>query len=365
MVPLWGYVLATASAFVVSLTATWLVRQVALRWQVVDTPNKPRKIHRQPIPLLGGVAVWIGLAVTIGWCMAATPWLVGHNLSLKSMVAFVIGGLVLVIIGALDDRFDLPPAVQLLGPIVAVLIMLVGGVGIDKLTNPLGGFVFLNQFELTLFWLGDIPATVTLWADAFTVVWLFGMMYTVKLLDGIDGLVGGIGVIGSLIVFLLSMITQWYQPDTALLALIIAGAAGGFLVWNFHPAKIFGGEGGALLIGFCLGVISIIAGGKIATALLIMALPILDVVWVIGRRWLVEKKNPFTHADRKHLHFRLLDAGLSQRQVVLFFYASAAAFGILGLFLQSQQKLVALIFTVLMMIVVAIWLIRHTNRQQS
>ena len=213
-------------------------------------------------------------------------------------------------------------------------------------------------------WWHGVPATVTLWAELFTVVWLLGMMYTTKLLDGLDGLVSGLGTIGALMVFLLSSATRWYQPDTALLAAVVAGACFGFTLWNWHPAKIFLGEGGSLLIGLFLGVLAIISGGKIATALLIMGIPILDVVWVISRRVLVEHTNPFRTADRKHFHFRLMDAGLSQRQVVLVFYLCALLFGSLTLVLQSRQKVVALAGLLVVMIGLGLVVVWRSHRQR-
>ncbi|HCU47617.1 TPA: hypothetical protein DIC39_00950, partial [Patescibacteria group bacterium] len=130
------------------------------------------------------------------------------------------------------------------------------------------------------------------------------------------------------------------------------GACLGFLIWNWHPAKIFLGEGGSLYIGFMLGVLAIISGGKIATALLVMGIPILDVVWVILRRLFWDKKK-ITEADTKHLHFRLLDVGLSHRQAVLFLYFLTAVFGVTSLGLQTQGKLLAMGILALVMIVLA------------
>jgi predicted adenine nucleotide alpha hydrolase (AANH) superfamily ATPase len=167
------------------------------------------------------------------------------------------------------------------------------------------------------------------------------MMYTTKLLDGVDGLVTGISAIGALIIFLFTSTTRYYQPDLAFASLVLAGACLGFLIFNFNPAKIFLGEGGSLFLGYALGVLAIISGGKIAIALLVMGIPILDVAWTILRR-LAKGKNPFRAADRQHLHHRLLDSGLSPKLTVLVFYAFAAVFGLSGLFLQSRGKLWAL-----------------------
>jgi UDP-GlcNAc:undecaprenyl-phosphate GlcNAc-1-phosphate transferase len=142
------------------------------------------------------------------------------------------------------------------------------------------------------------------------------------------------------------------QPEAALLAFIFAGASFGFLRWNFHPAKIFLGEGGSTFAGFMLGALSIVAGGKIATALLVMGIPVLDVVWVIVRRILFGA-SPFV-GDRKHLHFRLLDIGLSQRKSVAFLWLLSLLGGVIALSLQSFGKLIALIVLSLIMLVIAV-----------
>jgi len=183
-----------------------------------------------------------------------------------------------------------------------------------------------------------------------------GMMYTTKFLDGLDGLVSGVAVIGSIILFLVSLFWDVPLSGTSILCLILGGSSLGFLIWNFHPAKIFLGEGGSTFLGFMLGVLAIISGAKIATALLVMGLPILDVIWVIVRRIFREKKSPFL-ADKKHLHFRLLDAGLNQRQVVLLLYLLTLLFGATAIFQQTFGKLIALGILVIVMLGLAWWVI--------
>jgi len=358
----WIYIVVAAVAAVLATISVVVVRQLAIRWDILDRPSVARKIHLQPVPLLGGLAIYVAVALPVLGLALFSPWLIGHNLSLKTVIGALIAGLVIVLVGAIDDKKNLSPRWQVIGPVVAIAIMIIAGLGITKITNPFGGVIVLNQWTWVIGWWHGVPATVTLWADLFTVVWLLGMMYTTKLLDGLDGLVSGLGTIGALMVFLLSSTTQWYQPDTALLAAVVVGACLGFTIWNWHPAKIFLGEGGSLLIGFFLGVLAIISGGKIATALLIMGIPILDVIWVIGRRLLVEHANPFRTADRKHFHFRLLDAGLSQRQTVIVFYLCALLFGSLTLVLQSQQKIIALAVLVVVMIILGAIVVSRTKR---
>ncbi|MFA6909040.1 MAG: MraY family glycosyltransferase, partial [Patescibacteria group bacterium] len=215
--------------------------------------------------------------------------------------------------------------------------------------------------RVTLFTFNDLPYRVILFADVFAFVWMMGMMYTTKFLDGLDGLVSGVTTIGAIVLFVLSLTREVAQPETALLAVILAGAAAGFLIFNFHPAKIFLGEGGSLWMGFILGTLAIISGAKIATALLILGIPILDVAWVIMRRLLQGKS--VTHADRQHLHFRLLDIGLSHRAVVFILYAVTAAFGISALLFHGKEKLIVLFLLLVVMLVIASIVVRKYKKK--
>ena len=171
-------------------------------------------------------------------------------------------------------------------------------------------------------------------------------------------------IIAAIIIFALSLTNDVAQPETALLSIIFAGALAGFLIFSFHPARIFLGEGGSTFIGFILGVLAIISGAKIATALLIMGVPLLDVAWVIIRRVFKEKRSPFW-ADKKHLHFRLLDMGLSHRQAVTFLYVVTGMFGITSLFLSTKGKLIALVVLSIVMVLLALFLVWIYKRKNS
>lgn len=311
------------------------VRRFAILLKIVDKPDGVRKLHQRDTPLLGGIAIFFAF---FGVLFLFKDTLLSGNLNLSHWLGFLAGAVILMIGGFLDDKYNLRPRWQIIFPILAAIAPIIGGVSIVKLSNPWGGLVFLP----------------TLLSAVLIIIWLLGMMYTTKLLDGVDGLVSGLGVIGAFIIFLFTSTTQYAQPDIALAALIFTAACSGFLILNFNPAKIFLGEGGSLLIGYVLGVLAIISGGKIAIALLIMGLPILDVVWTIIRR-LLQAKNPFRFADRQHLHYRLLDLGLSSKQTVLIFYVFAAVFGLSSLFLQSQGKMLALIILLIIMLAIIIF----------
>lgn len=352
-------------AFLVSLFAvvllTPLVRAVALRLRIVDIPGEPRKIHKTPTPLLGGLAIMIGLMLVM-WSVALfTPYLLNSTIKFKHLFGVTLGALVLALGGVLDERYNLKPSRQIIFPIIAALTIIASGIGITQITNPFGGVFSLAQWQRVLFWQQGIPYTLTLPADLFTFIWLMALMYTTKLLDGLDGLVSGITVIGALMIFFLATATKYFQPEVGMLAIVVAGVFLGFLKWNWHPAKIFLGTSGSTLAGFLLGTLAIISGGKIATALLVLGIPVLDMVWVILQRAVLERRWP-TLPDRKHLHFRLLGAGFSHQGAVLLFLAIAAGFGLTTLFLQSQEKLVALGMLGLVMALLGGWVIFRARK---
>lgn len=361
-----SYILPFVFSAVASVFLTMAVRKWAISKQVFDRPEiaPERKIQVQPTPLLGGVAIFLAAClVTVGYVVFSHRLLGGYMLP-KYLAGMGLAGLLLMIGGYLDDRFHMKPSRQIIWPILACIVVVAVGIGVSYITNPFGGVLNLDRVNWQIFSWHGIPYQLTLWADLFAFIWLMGMMYTTKFLDGLDGLVSGIGVIGSVILFFLSLGKEVAQPETALLASIFAGACLGFLFFNFHPAKIFLGEGGSLLVGFMLGTLSIISGAKIATALLIMGIPILDVAWVIIRRMFIEKKSPFSTADRKHLHFRLLDVGLSHRGAVLLLYAISLGFGAVALFSGTRQKMIALVVLVGVMLLLGSAVVYRFRKKQ-
>lgn len=364
------YILPFVLAFVCSLVMTTLVRRAALRHRIVDRPelSPARKIQGKPVPLLGGLAIFFSLALVVAYYTLFTDRMLGGYMLPKYLLGMLIGGILLMVGGFFDDRYNLKPSRQIIWPILACLVVIAAGVGVSYITNPLGGVIALDTIKVKVITLGGLPYHLAVLADIFAFCWLLGMMYTTKFLDGLDGLVPGITTIGAFVLFFLSLNKEVAQPETALLSVVLAGACAGFLVFNFHPAKIFLGEGGSLFTGFMLGVLSIISGAKIATALLIMGIPILDVAWVIVRRLLLEKKSPFRTADRKHLHFRLLDIGFSHRGAVLFLYCVSSVFGAAALFLGSRQKLVALLVLLGVMVIlgsIAVVLYRRQSAKRT
>lgn len=337
------YTIPFGVSFGLTLVFTWWVRNIAVKFNIVDIPNHPRKIHTRPIPLAGGLALFMVMVimVTTFWY---SGWLDSDRIVAMDIIGLLVASFVILIGGLLDDKFSLKPIQQFIWPVVAVIIVLLVGTRVEYITNPVGGILALTPIA----------------GSVITAIWLLGMTYTTKILDGLDGLVSGIGAIGALVIFIVSL--SWNEPYSAVsvLTLILAGITFGFLVFNFHPASIFLGESGSLLIGFWIGMLSIIAGSKIATTLLIMGMPILDVAWAIIRRVVIEKKS-IASADRKHLHFRLLDLGWSQRRVVLFLYLLTILFGSVALWQQTVGKIIAFGILVIVMIILGVMLVRKNK----
>jgi UDP-GlcNAc:undecaprenyl-phosphate GlcNAc-1-phosphate transferase len=341
------YFSAFLLAFVLAFAFTYGVRKVALQFQVVDVASPERKIHSGSIPLLGGLAVFFGFMLTVLYFTYGTSSIFFGEGYIKPqhIIGLLFAGLFLTVGGAIDDKWNLPWWSQILFPIFAILVILVADIGIKSITSPFGGTFRLDFFGLTIF------------SEIFTFIWLLTMTETTKLLDGLDGLVSGITVIAGIFLFIVSLRRDLLQYDTALIAIILAGSFTGFLVWNWHPAKIFLGEGGATLAGFFIGVLAIIAGGKITTALLVMGIPFLDMMWVILRRVFFEKRFPLKGGDKKHLHFRLLSVGLSHRQAVLLYYSFVIVFGSTILFIQGKEKIFALLVLFVTMLAVGCFLV--------
>ncbi len=313
------YIVVLAIAFVLAFFLTPLTARTAARFGFLDQPA-PRRLHRTPMPRHGGVPLALALVITIALTFLsprADPY------EPLKVLALMLGLILIALFGAYDDARELKALPQFAIQFIAAGVAVASGVVIWKIPNPLGG---------------DIPLPEVI-AVAFTLFWIVGMMNTINWLDGLDGLAAGVTAIASAVLFIHTY--RLMQFSLALLPLALLGAALGFLIFNFPPAKIFLGSG-AYILGFALAVLSIIGGAKVATALLVLAIPILDVAWQILNR-VRAGRSPF-QADRGHLHHRLFDLGQSPRKIVLLYYALTALFGALALILPSGiYKLIALI----------------------
>ncbi|MBT5338701.1 undecaprenyl/decaprenyl-phosphate alpha-N-acetylglucosaminyl 1-phosphate transferase [Candidatus Falkowbacteria bacterium] len=355
----YDYIFALMLSFFACLILTPVVIWIAKRSKAIDRPDGQRKIHKKPTPLFGGLAIFLSINLVILIYSIITKDLIGDTIILKNLLGIFIGSLFLAVGGILDDKFDLKPKWQIIWPVFAILSVIICGIGIEFISNPIGEGLFeLNKYSFNLFWYEGFPYKVTLFADLFTFAWLIAMMYTTKLLDGLDGLVSGIAIIASVFIFLTALNKgDIIQYDVALLAVIIAGVFAGFLVFNFNPANIFLGEGGSTMAGFLLGSLSIISGSKVGITLMLLSIPVLDFIWTLIRRRMENK--PLFSADRKHLHHRLLDAGLSVKQAVYFLYLIAILFGLIAYSFQDKglsfMAAVVLVVVVFMLILAYVY----------
>jgi len=324
------------SAFILSVLSVLAVKWLAVRYQILDRPDHLRKLQSAPVPLWGGAAIFLSFWIVVGYLALFTDLLTKHFGGYKLFGVFV-GSVIILLLGLWEDWRELGIKKRFIFTALAVLAVLFGGVYLDGITNPFGGILPLDFWKINFGILGNVLVV----GDTVVFFWLMGMMYTTKILDGLDGLTTGITLIGAIVIYFLTTTTKFHQTDTAILALVLIGACAGFLLFNFYPAKIYLGESGSLFTGFILGVLSITAGGKIATALLVMGIPILDLIRVIWHRKKLGRS--IFSGDREHLHFRLVDSGWSVPKTVIFLYLLALLFGLSTLFLSSIAKIVALI----------------------
>jgi UDP-GlcNAc:undecaprenyl-phosphate/decaprenyl-phosphate GlcNAc-1-phosphate transferase len=322
-----------ASAFFLSLAFSYISRWLSHRVGAIDEPKGGRKIHTKPTPLLGGLGIGatIILFVLLG---SHFGWFMDRQLESVQLVGFVLAILILMVGGLLDDRFDLSPRFQILFLCAASFAVVGTGTTIELVTNwqSGGGFSLVWQ---TWTW-PTVGLAISFPADLLAVAWLVFVTVAVKFFDGLDGLVSGQTVIGAGLIAALALSPAYYQPAVALLALIVAGSFLGFLPFNLHPAKQFLGESGSTIAGFSLAFLAILGGAKVATALMALGLPLADASLVVFGR-LVRGASPF-RGDDTHLHFKLLKAGLSQRATVAILWFIALLFGVAAFGVQSKGK---------------------------
>jgi UDP-GlcNAc:undecaprenyl-phosphate GlcNAc-1-phosphate transferase len=338
----WPFAVVFGVGLVVALVGTPLAAAWGRRRGIVDRPG-PRRWHQGAIPRTGGIAIF-------GAFMAAAllaQWLPVPRQDPKELTRFlgiVAGATFLFVVGILDDRFELPPGPQYLAQAVSGLIAIACVVFIERVMNPFTDQLYVFPYPFVV---------------AFTLVWIMGMINTINFLDGLDGLAAGVGAIVSAILAI-HMLREG-QYSVALLPLALLGATLGFLPFNFSPARVFLGSG-SLVLGYLVATLGIAAGAKLALLLLVLSIPIVDVAWLMVSR--LRAGQSIGEADRRHLHYRLLDLGLSQRQVVMLYYAYCIVLGTAALLINSRLlKLSTLVMLGIVTVVFLTWLARHTLRK--
>ena len=320
------------SAVLISLLMTPVAKKIAEKVGAIDIPKDNRRVHKKPIPLLGGLAIY---AATIICMFIFLPMD-------RTFTSIVIGGTIIMISGVIDDIKDLSPKMKLIFQLCAAVVLVLGDVKVDFITNPFSKGA--NLFYLKAF---SIPITI---------FWVVGITNTVNLIDGLDGLAAGVTMIASTSLFFVAM--KFGYTNIMIISVIIAGACLGFLPYNFNPAKIFMGDTGALFLGFMLAAISIegvmksVATIAVVVPIIILGLPIFDTTFAIFRRLL--NGRPIMEADKGHLHHRLLQKGFSQKQTVLILYLISAAFGLTAVLISKVNSSQAVIISGIVIIVTII-----------
>lgn len=286
------------------LVLTPVARRLAVRFNASDIPED-RKVHEKTTPTLGGLAIYAGLMMGIGVYV-----LFGDRAVSSDLLGVVIGASIIVLFGTIDDIWGLSPLPKLFGQVLGAGVLVIMGVQIQNLHIPGTPLVSLSP-ELSV---------------VISLVWVVAFINIINLIDGLDGLAAGITCITAFSMFYYATQTGVGGAfvDAALISIVMAGACLGFLRYNFNPASIFMGDSGSMLLGFLLGAVTIqgvlksIAAVALVVPLLALAIPILDTGMAITRR--LHRGKPITHADKEHIHHRLLNMGHSQRQAVLLLY---------------------------------------------
>ena len=324
------FALGFLAAAVLALALTPLVRRYAHILRLVDRPEA-RRVNTRTIARGGGVAFGIAFIVVTGAFLLVDvllDWrLMPRQLAGRSLLVLLGGGTLAVGLGLLDDRYQLRARWQFLGQLGLAVFVALLGVNVTVLNDPFGGTISLAD-------LGALGGAIVFGATLF---WVVGMINAINFIAGLDGLSSGIGFIAALTLGVISVGAD--SPAVAFFCFVLAGSLLGFLRWNFHPASIFAGTSGIMFLGYTLAALSILGTAKVAVALLVLGVPIIDAFWIIVRR-VGSGRSPFS-PDRGHIHHRLLDLGLSHRNTVLVIYAVCLALAGLSLGLSGTGQLYA------------------------
>ncbi|SFL62740.1 glycosyltransferase family 4 protein [Pelosinus propionicus] len=306
------YIVAFTIALAVAYFATPRVKDFAIKVGALDAPDD-RKVHTKPIPRMGGLAIYGAFVLAVLASMYVS----------REVMGLLVGGTVILIVGIIDDLKPLPARVKLLGQIIAAAVLVMFDIKIEWLTNPFGEMIYVEYLAIPL-----------------TILWVVGLTNTVNLIDGLDGLAAGVSTIASVTILLVALQQNFWT--VAVLTAALAGSALGFLQHNFNPAKIFMGDTGSMFLGYMLAAISILGTVKSAATIALivpivaLGLPILDTAFAIIRRYMSGR--PIFKPDKGHLHHRLLEMGLTQKQAVLLMYVMSGCLGLSAIALTEVNK---------------------------
>ncbi len=349
-------ILTLVVSFVLSLVLTVPTIALAKKIKLVTNKKKrqhPAHTHVGLVPRGGGVPIFLAILIS-------TIIFIPIN---KIMFGILLGSCLLVVVGLLDDYFDLSPYPRFIANILIAALVIGFGLGIPYISNPLsGGVIHLDQWQIIINFFGTHKILVL--ADLLAIVWLTWTTNMVNWSKGVDGQLPGFVAIAA---FFLGLLSERFTThdisiqSTVAFSFIVAGAYLGFLPFNFYPQKIMPGYGGGALAGLLLGILSILSFGKVGTAILILSVPMIDAIYTIVRR-VANLHSPFK-ADWGHLHHRFLEIGWGKRRIAVFYWLVSLILGISSLFLPGIQKLIAFL-TIALILLVFILIIENMKRQK-
>ena len=321
--PIIGMVAAAlVVALVVALVSTPVVKNLAIKVKAVDVPKDGRRMHDHPIPRMGGLAIFLGFLLSVLLFLELNP----------QMRGMLLGAVIIVVLGIFDDIYSLRAMFKFVVQIVAALVAVLSGNVIEAVSNP-------NVFSADLYWeLGWLKIPVT-------IIWIVAITNAVNLIDGLDGLACGVSTISSMTLLVIALVAS--EPNVAILMAALAGGCLGFLPYNMNPAKIFMGDTGSTFLGYILAVVSIQGLFKFYTIIsfavpfLMLGLPIFDTCFAFIRR-IAHGQSPM-HADRSHVHHRLIDMGFNQKQAVAVLYVVSAILGLSAVVLTTSGPVKAML----------------------
>ncbi|PIP28334.1 MAG: hypothetical protein COX29_01650 [Candidatus Moranbacteria bacterium CG23_combo_of_CG06-09_8_20_14_all_35_22] len=340
------YLIPFLSAFILTVIFTYAI--IILTKKIKWSGRKAlRHIQKNNIPRLGGLIMIIVFDFTV---------LINKDLFINSQLyGFLISNIILLVICFWDDLREIRWKIQFFTQIAVAVFVFIMGIRIYYITNPLTGGII--QFDSGL---------GVIFSVALVIFWIVLLMNAINWTDGIDGLSGGIAFITTATIFFLSLNSEVNQPPVAIICSILMGIILGFLLFNFYPSKIIAGTAGAMFMGFSLAILAIFAGTKIATSLLVLAMPIVDFFWVIGER--IKHKKSIFIADRNHLHYKLMELGWSQRKIVLVYWAITSVIAVVALNTRAIGKGITLFLVAVIMIGAIIFInkkITNLNGKQN
>lgn len=324
-------------AFLTTVLVTPLCLYFIKKAKLLDDPKThkhPAMIHTKPIPRGGGIPLFIGIVVAGFFFLPIN----------KTTIALFIASSISLVVGVIDDKFDISRYVRFGINIACALIVIGSGVGVPFITSPFGGILHLDTIRFSFDFFGHHSILIV--SDLIALLWIVWVINALNWSKGVDGQMPGVVAISAFVIGLLSLrftLSNQLTLTAANLSFIIAGASIGFLIYNFYPAKIFPGYG-ATAMYLLLAVVSILSSAKLATAILVMGVPMVDGAFTVIRR-IMTGRSPFWH-DKKHLHHLLLKLGLEQRSIALFYWIVSAILGIISLLLTSTEKVFAIIMLI-------------------